>query len=467
MPVVKSSLALTLAIILACVLSLGMAVAVLVPAADPRMDDDDSPAHQLLADVARAYQHLDAYSDQGEFQLATTINGQAGSERSPLKLSFERPNKVRLDAGQVLVVSDGTNLNTSVVPFRKYTVEPAPKTLTFEMFQQGPLGSLLFGGPSARPMFVLLNLLMGRDPVKSISEAGGVLSLEGDRMVDGVSCKVLRCQPDQAAGLRLLIDPQTKLLHAIDLVYDPTELVQKGIQDQVSVDRLGWKAGSVATKDLPADTFAFEPPKGFTKGESIARALGLDKKSPAEEFIGKPSPNFTLNVLDGPGKTRTITRDEMAGKVVAINFWATWCEPCLIELPEIQKVIENYAREKKDVLIVALNQDDEPSDLVDLRSRVERVLEENKIKLIGTPVGLLGLDPSLTVHDAFKIDGLPTTILIDAKGIVQEVHVGVPKENPGEVSSLLSKSIDALLEGKSLAPAAGEAVNVAPEKPGS
>src|SRR5262245_11297038 len=136
MPVVKSPLALTLVIVLACVVSLGMAVAVLVPAADPRMAELDSPARQLLADVARAYQRLGAYSDQGEFVLATTVNGQSGEERSPLKLSFERPNKVRFDAGQVLVVSDGKTLTTVVVPFKKYTGVPAPKTLTFETFQE-------------------------------------------------------------------------------------------------------------------------------------------------------------------------------------------------------------------------------------------------------------------------------------------------------------------------------------------
>ena len=42
-------------------------------------------------------------------------------------------------------------------------------------------------------------------------------------------------------------------------------------------------------------------------------------------LLGKPAPEFTLTVLDGPGKTRTITKAELAGKVVVIDFWATWC----------------------------------------------------------------------------------------------------------------------------------------------
>src|SRR3954471_17377470 len=129
MPLVKLPLTKTLLVAGALVVSLGMALAVLVPAADPRLAENDPEARQLLAEVARAYQRLDAYSDQGEFVLAATANGKPELERSPLKLSLARPNKVRLDTGAVLVDSDGTTLTTAVVPLKKYTTAPAPKTL--------------------------------------------------------------------------------------------------------------------------------------------------------------------------------------------------------------------------------------------------------------------------------------------------------------------------------------------------
>jgi thiol-disulfide isomerase/thioredoxin len=62
--------------------------------------------------------------------------------------------------------------------------------------------------------------------------------------------------------------------------------------------------------------------------------------------VGKPAPDFSLTLLDGPGKVKTITKAELAGKVVLIDFWATWCGPCLMELPEIQKLIENYGESR-------------------------------------------------------------------------------------------------------------------------
>ena len=315
-------------------------------------------------------------------------------------------------------------------------------------------------------MFIVLNLLFGSDPVNAIVALGGVLTLDADRVVGDVSCKTLSFHQEKGPGLRLLVDPESKLLRAIDLVYDPKDLFEnKPGQDEISIDRLGWLAGPIATGDIPAKTFAFEPPGGFTKVESVAQAAGLSDKSPVEGLVGKPAPDFTLSVFDGPGKIKTLSKADLAGKVVLIDFWATWCEPCLMELPEIQKLVEVLARDKKNVLIIALSQDDEPSEIGELRKRIEKTLAENKITLTGTPVGLVGFDPSHSAHNAFHVDGLPTTVLIDAKGVVQAAHIGIPRGDVAEVGRMLRKEIDTLLEGKPLTPAPEEAAATGKPEP--
>jgi thiol-disulfide isomerase/thioredoxin len=445
---------------LACVLGLALAMSWglpgRLPAADPppkaavAKATADPLALRLLDDVARAYRELKVYSDQGEFGLAETVDGKTQSVIQPMKLSLERPNKLRFDAGQVLVVSDGKSSTTVVEPIKKYSVAEAPQAVTLETFRQGPLGSVIFGGYGAMPMYVVLSMLTGGDTGKLLGQFGGVLKIDPDRPAAGVVCKALRVEIDAAPDIRLLIDPQTKLLRSVDLVIDPKEMAEKGLGKNVSIDRFGWTSGPIATRDLPADTFAYKPAKEFTKVESIARALE-EAGNPVNEFVGKPAPSFTLTVLDGPGKTRTLSKDDLAGKVVLIDFWATWCGPCMMELPEIQKMVASYAKDKKEVLIVALSQDDQPAELPELRKLVEKTLADNKIDLTGTPVGLIGLDPSHSVGDAFKVSAYPTVVLLDGQGVVQAAHVGVPNGEVAQVIPVLGKAIDTLLEGKSLA----------------
>jgi thiol-disulfide isomerase/thioredoxin len=448
---------------LVCGLFVAAGPACQAPAAEPKPVPTDPKAQQLLKDISRAYQHLGAYSDQGEFVIAATVGGKSESDRLPIKISLERPNKLRLDVGEVQVASDGKTMTTAVVPFKKYTAQAAPTAITFETFRQGPLGSMLFGGPSSQCMYIFLNMLVGNDPEKTIGALGGVLVLDADRAVDGAQCKALRIDLQQVPDIRLLVDPQTKLLKAVDMVIDPKELAEKGLQDKVKIERFGWTSGTIATRDLPAGTFTYQPPQGFSKVESLAGAEQAEKY-PVNELVGKPAPSFTLTVLDGPGKTRTLSKSDLAGKVVMIDFWATWCGPCLMELPEVQKLIEAYARDKKEVVIVALSQDREPEELAEVRKLVEKTLAEKKIALTGTPVGLIGLDPSQSVGEAFAVTAYPTVVLLDAKGVVQAAHVGIPNGEIEGVVRVLGKSIDTLLEGKPLAPKAEEAAVAEPDK---
>jgi len=307
-------------------------------------------------------------------------------------------------------------------------------------------------------MFILLNLLVGNDPAKTIGELGGTLTLDPDREVGGTPCKALRIDQEKGPDIRLLVDPATKLVKSIDLVFDPKDLAEKGLQEQVSIERLGWSSGTTTTKDITGDTFAYEPVKGFTKVESFAQAGGGGEPTyPVNELVGKPAPDFTLTVLDGAGKTKSLSKNDLAGKVVMIDFWATWCGPCMMELPEVQKLVNAYAKDKKDVLIVALSQDDQPNELPEVRKLVEKTLADKKIALTGNSVGLIGLDPGHSVGDAFQVNAYPTVVLLDAKGVVQAAHVGIPNGEVSDVGRVLGKAIDTLLEGKPLAPHTEEA----------
>ncbi len=273
--------------------------------ADPR-------AKALLAEVAKAYKALNSYTDEGQFVMAMTIGGKPQRQTLPLKLTFVRPNKMDFDAGPVRLVSDGKTLTTTVIPLKRYTSAPAPGEINFESFRQGPTGAVLFGGPSGPPMFVLLNLLTSPDAAAALGQLGGSLQLApGDPQAAASGAQALLIDQQEGPDIRLDVDPATKLLFRIELQIDPQTLVKNAPAGQtVSIEQFGWTSGAVITQVAKDRSFAYEVPKGFAKVDSLLEQPGggEEPKFVVNEMIGKPAPDFTLTVLDGPDKTRMSPR---------------------------------------------------------------------------------------------------------------------------------------------------------------
>jgi len=406
--------------------------------------DQDPKGLQLLETVAKAYQALPHYADKGEFVSSYTVDGKSVKLTLPAHVTLTRPNKWKVEAGEVRAVSDGKMVTSVVVPFKKFSVDPASPTITLETFRDGALGSLLFGGPHAATSQILFNLLADGHAVKEITK-DVALRLEEDRPIEGITYQSLLIDRPKGPDFRLLIDPKTHLLRSIDWVVDPKDVSAEAPPGQkLAVDRIGWSAGAISTEAPRDDAFAFVAPEGYSKMEEGERKRPEAPKSPILELVGKPAPDFTLTVFDGPDKTRTIAKADLAGKVVLIDFWATWCPPCLEELPEIQKLVESLARAKKDAVVVALSVDQRPRDLAEVRKLIEKTFIEHKVELGKSKHGLVAMDPSGTIGQSFEVEAIPSLVILDAKGIVQSAYVGVQEREK------LAKDIDTLLEGKSL-----------------
>ena len=128
--------------------------------------------------------------------------------------------------------------------------------------------------------------------------------------------------------------------------------------------------------------------------------------SPREGFL---APDFTLDTLQG----EKVTLSHLRGKIVVVNFWATWCLPCRKETPALEKAYEQY--EDSGMVILGMNLTDQDSV-----SDVESFVQEFKLTY---PI-LLDRDGS--VSNLYQIEGLPTTFFINREGIIRTVIVGGP-----------------------------------------
>ena len=120
----------------------------------------------------------------------------------------------------------------------------------------------------------------------------------------------------------------------------------------------------------------------------------------------RPAPAFTLKDLDG----RAITPASMRGKVVIVNFWATWCPPCRAEIPDLIALQEKY----KDTLqVIGISEDEDGVD------GVKRFVAEHKINY---PVAMTTPE----IEKLFPgISALPTSFIVDRESRVVQKHVGM------------------------------------------
>ncbi len=158
-----------------------------------------------------------------------------------------------------------------------------------------------------------------------------------------------------------------------------------------------------------------------------ALAIGLSGAllSPSAEAAGEVAPAFTLRDIDG----KTVNLADYQGKVVLLQFWATWCGPCQAEMPHLQKMYTELG--PKGFVVLSISIDDARAS-----SMVKPIIKKNGYTF---PV-LLDKDTSVvTKYNPTK--SVPYAVVVDKAGKIASVHLGY---NPGDEVALKSE-ISALL----------------------
>lgn len=125
--------------------------------------------------------------------------------------------------------------------------------------------------------------------------------------------------------------------------------------------------------------------------------------------VGSPTPEFHAATMDGSNRTKSIA--DYKGDVVLINLWATWCGPCVIEMPSIQRLYDRYRDAGLKVVAVAV---DDPGN----EERIRDFVREHQLTFEILHEG------SGRIEQAFQTQGIPATFLVARDGRIRKFSLG-------------------------------------------
>jgi thiol-disulfide isomerase/thioredoxin len=189
-----------------------------------------------------------------------------------------------------------------------------------------------------------------------------------------------------------------------------------GAQTQRFLKRRNWAASAGTTAALVVVLFVL--------GKFVAPRL-MAPFGP--HTMNEPAPRFTVTMLDGT----PVTLDSLKGRVVVLDFWGTWCAPCMAEMPTIAKVHRQF-QSNANVVVLAVN----PGWHEDTADTVRTFVARKRLDL---PVAL----DDNGAWKLMKVEALPTLMVIDRQGHIRMEETGYDEDEPletdltGEIESLL------------------------------
>ena len=175
---------------------------------------------------------------------------------------------------------------------------------------------------------------------------------------------------------------------------------------------------------------------------TLAAALGLmgflwtqrSRFAPLE--VGATIPSYSATRLDGGGE---LSLDALRGKVVLLNVWATWCVPCVTEMPALERLYRQFRNDGLEIVAVSVDAGfGQTDDLGRPGGDVRAFVKERDLTFT------VLLDPQRRVERLFQLVGVPTTIVIDREGRIVRKAVGIEawddQEHQAEMRQLLAQS---------------------------
>ncbi|MFN7022074.1 MAG: TlpA family protein disulfide reductase [Phycisphaerales bacterium] len=419
------------------------------PATAPAADAIPPATRAALEKSLAAYKALSTYRDKQVTRFEIKFKGGPDANQPQMldqetTVAWAAPNKLAMVSPFVSIHSDGTRVYCSIPSIFQYTEHAVPASfepegpMDFESaspadwLAQHDVASLLMRSPTD-PAAALIN-------VRSWGEARpDTLDGKPGVRIAGVHSEAALPGVEQPIGFSVFVADESGLI--LEIRRDVTEIYRESMghgDDEDAVNaapkpeleraELVLRYSDVqVNQPIPDAEFVFKVGEGMKKVEQFDMR-GDAGPDPQKALIGKPAPAIRARMLDGSD----FDLASLKGRIVLLDFWATWCGPCVQAMPKVQKVAEKFA--DRNVTILGVNSDGGDT------KKVSAFLEKRKISL-----GQV-MDADGSIGSAYAVTGIPCMVFIDAEGVVQDVHVGAGPSIERE----LTQAIEKLLRGEAL-----------------
>jgi thiol-disulfide isomerase/thioredoxin len=382
----------------------------------------DKAPRERLSELAGRYRDAKTYQDAGELRFLVDGAPEEEFRSLPFSVAFQRPNLVRIHALDTTSVSDGQRMTSIVQSLPgQVLVRDCPEKLTLadlsvdEMLRDAMRGQLQVELPQ-------LQLLADPHGLAGLTRESTPTQLSDSEFLGS---KCWRIALDGPAGRAIMwIDQPSGLLVKYEF---PLEVIRK----RFPLARL-WAEFRGAKMDDAINPVAFQ--MELPEDVKLVSKFIMPPPNEPHPMLGKPVENYTFLALDGTA----LGNQSLAGKVVVLDMWATWCGWCFEGLPLLNKVYSQYEG-NDEVAFLAVSKDDSAVT----NQAVQDAFEKHDLKL---PIVR---DHEQVTDRVFQVEGLPTTIVLGRDGTVQDYRIGY---DPNLAETLPGK-LEKLLAGENIAKA--------------
>ncbi len=391
----------------------------------------DEKSGQIMKGVGAFYKNLKGFTQTMSTDMKISAADKQTSMTSVFKVAFARPNKffLNLESGKMggQMVCDGKTAYLYTPVLNKYMSVPAPENLSqvFDTIDYQIVG----GGFSSMS---LIESMCNSDPYKQIM--ADVLKVEhiGQEKVGADDCDHLRFTQKEFTWDMWV--KQGKEPWIVQVTADMSKVLanKPGAPQGISALLTCSYTNTQANVEPTADQLAFKKPEGAQEVKSFLEDRAAAPAS-VHPLVNKPAPAFDLNTVDGA----KFNLASQKGKVVVLDFWATWCGPCTMALPIITEVTSSL--KDKDVVFLAVNIQETPE-------QIKQFLDKKNLKVS------VGLDTEGKVAELYQVRGIPQTVIVGKDGNVAEVHVGFSPD----LKESFTKELNDILAGTKSTKEAGK-----------